>query len=162
MSPLLRLPLQPPSTGNSHLPSTRSAGAPSHYWNPWNQEILQCYRWHVYMTDFLPFITAYPRPPHFQNILVSISYILCQTELYLTLQEEMFRSHSNLLQMSEKNTEAHLGKGKTYQECKEKKDRCVGRPNARSILWPPGVCRLNVIGIVAWNCCYGTRGCCCA
>lgn len=51
-----------------------------------------------------------PRPPHFQNILVSIPCILCQTELSLTLQEVMFRSHSNLPQMSENKRAAYLRK----------------------------------------------------
>lgn len=125
MSSLLQLPFQPPSTGNSHVPSSEISSCsitlvgPT---KPTDAAVLQVTGQHVLLgTDFLPFITACPRPTHFQNILVSISCILCQTELYLTLQEGMFRSHSDLLQMSEKKEQLISEKTRHTRDAKRKR-----------------------------------------
>lgn len=78
---------QPPCTGNSLLvPSSRISNCSITKVTPKKQRdttVLQ----ETGLPDPLPFITACPRPPHFQSILVSFSCILCQTDLYLTLQE---------------------------------------------------------------------------
>lgn len=92
MSPLPGPSLQPPRTGNSLLvPSSKINGCSITQETPKKERhtaVLQVTGLHDPPgPDVLLFVTACPRPPHFHNVLASFSRILCQTDLYLTLQE---------------------------------------------------------------------------
>lgn len=92
------------------------------------------------------YVTLQPTPgalSHVPNSLPQIitlsehlfsSYcVLCPAELYLVLEGDTFKSHGDLLQMSEKRT-AHLREEKTCQGCRKKRVRSAEWLYARSAL----------------------------
>lgn len=139
VSPSSMAPPASRGTGNPHVPSSKISSCsitlvrPT---KPRDTAVLQVIGLHDFPgTDFLPFLPAHnslSKTTTLQNILVSIPCILCKTELYLTLPRGYSGAPATYSRCQKRA--AHVRKEKTHQGWKEKKNRCVRWPNARSTL----------------------------